>query len=137
MIPDAPLTLGALRSAGLIGDSMLADRARLFARTGEDLLVRPRITESPRSVGAASMPPAGRDTNPEGAPMTSSITEATAVTQWGVKLTWPDGHTEVQEMVGRHGAEIRARTHNSRDQVPGVAEVVTRTVTTTSWAVAS
>jgi hypothetical protein len=72
--------------------------------------------------------------------MTTATTEATTVVEYGVKLTWPDGHTETQKDVRgtRDWAEGSARNTNRMRSGDGpTAEVVRREVTTTPWEVAS
>jgi hypothetical protein len=64
--------------------------------------------------------------------MTTTTAQRTTA-EWGVKFTWPDGHTEVNAESGRHLAEARVRAHNSRHDVPNRAEVVVRAVTVTDW----
>ncbi len=72
--------------------------------------------------------------------MTATITEATTYTEWGVRRTWPDGHSEVTRFEDRAGAEANARFVNycrERGEVQDEAEVVTREVTVTDWPVKS
>ncbi len=70
--------------------------------------------------------------------MTTTAAQQTSTTEWGVKLTWPNGHTEVQpHRAGRENAERAVRIHNSRGDAPNRAEVVSRTVTITGWQVTS
>lgn len=60
-------------------------------------------------------------------------------TEWATKLTWPDGHTEIDTRDGsRRSAESVARfyadPHNRRE---AVAVLVSREVTITDWQVRS
>ncbi len=70
-----------------------------------------------------------------------TTSEATTVVEYGVKLTWPDGHTEHQKDVRgtRDWAEGSAQNTNrmrERHSDGPTAEVVRREVTTTAWEVA-
>lgn len=72
------------------------------------------------------------------------MSDANTRTEWGVRLTWPDGHSEVRthdRMTGRpyqrRDAEVVAlHIGDSRGlgETDATAEVVARVVTTTEWA---
>ncbi len=66
--------------------------------------------------------------------MSTGTQEATTVVEYGVKLTWPDGHTETRAKESRNGAEIDVRMADVRGDK--VAELVRREVTTSAWEVA-
>ncbi len=73
--------------------------------------------------------------------MSTGTQEATTVVEYGVKLTWPDGHTEIQkDMRGtRDWAESVAQNANRQQEERGdgpTAEVIRREVTTSAWEVA-
>ncbi len=67
--------------------------------------------------------------------MSTSTREATTVVEYGVQLTWPDGHVEYRKTT-RDSAESDVRYHNKPGRNESTAEVVTREVTTTAWEVA-
>ncbi len=60
---------------------------------------------------------------------------STVTAQWGVKLTWPSGRTEIVAQDNRHQAESYLRHRRSQAFRPGdsAAELVVRAVTTTDW----
>ncbi len=66
--------------------------------------------------------------------MSTTTTEATTVVEYGVRLTWYDGHTETRSYESRDTAELQVRTGNRSDSK--IAELVRREVTTTAWEVA-
>lgn len=61
------------------------------------------------------------------------------VTEWAVRYTWNDGHTEIKGYEGRNIADSQARSRNfARSENGGAsAEVVSRQVTYTDWQVTS
>lgn len=65
--------------------------------------------------------------------MTTPLTKPTVRVEYAVRLTWPDGHVEVEGRGGRAGAERAVRGHNATNGRPNAAEVVHRTVTETPW----
>lgn len=65
---------------------------------------------------------------------TSTKTEPTVRTEWGVEKTWPDGHVEYKRTEDRDAADYSTWVANRADSKGKHREqVVTRTVTTTPW----
>lgn len=51
------------------------------------------------------------------------------ITQWGVQLTWPDGHSEVQECASRSEAEGVIRSVGLNPSAKATATLAVQTVT--------
>jgi len=71
--------------------------------------------------------------------MSTYTQETTTVVECGIKLSWPDGHTEVEPRDGRASAEDSVALKNRqerRDTGRPSAVVVRREVTITAWEVA-
>lgn len=66
--------------------------------------------------------------------MKTAVIGTTVRTEFAVRRTWPDGHTEVSERGSRADAELRARLDNRDQRTDCTAVVVSRTVTVTEWA---
>jgi hypothetical protein len=65
----------------------------------------------------------------------TTTTLTTTSTEWGVRLTWPDGHSETSARPSRARAESEVRSVNGYDRDPAAAELVSRQVTVTEWEV--
>jgi hypothetical protein len=57
--------------------------------------------------------------------------------EYAVRLTWPDGHSEIAEPSDRAAAEFDVRRYNQPGSASFTADLVSRTVTVTDWEPAS
>jgi hypothetical protein len=65
--------------------------------------------------------------------MTTTTTGTKTKIEWGVRLTWPDGHTETTPLDNRAAAEASIRLTTYSHDNPASAELVVRQVTVTGW----